>query len=577
MDTGIKGTNALRSAERRKRKDKTRQQRKQQAHDHDDSSDDDDDEEAPGAVRVRGVKADHSAEFDSFEFKKYDDNNVAGLQTATLIDETVLDENTKKRIVHKAQADTKAKLLKNVVVAAEETEEQRQRKHRRYQLIMGLACLILVGCGATVGALLGTTKKPEPMATLSPTLSPTVKPPTSGGSICNQADPLVFGEINTGNISDSLVEANVDTCGVVRGNGRGVWYFLETTNATRLVLSTCNNTYIDTQISVFSGPSCNKLQCIAGNDQMTEICGNGDQSQLAFFAEEKSTYYVYVHGATRSAKGQFRLSVDQLDDNDYCDTATPLLLAGSDRTTIFGSTHGATTDNISCDGTSPVAPGVWFSVEGIGEDLYITLLADDTGFTGSFYVFEQDGDSGNCQDDLVCIGSWASSEYFEFASQLGKTYLVLVHGRQASEEGDFQLTIKNKRTAPAITGSWSCSRALEDYFLPPGFSTRGGTNGAAFFEGSCGNLVFGTSSGNWYATSGTGSVFTASTCGNQTNFDTQISVFSGSCESLQCVDGNDQACGDQSSISWFSEPGVTYLIYGKDVFSIAAQQAQNIW
>ena len=60
-----------------------------------------------------------------------------------------------------------------------------------------------------------------------------------------------------------------------------------------------------------------------------------------------------------------------------------------------------------------------------------------------------------------------------------------------------------------------------------------------------------------------GKALTVSTCGTS-DLDTQISVFRGSCDSLECVDGNDQACGDQSSVSWFSEPGELYIILGKN-------------
>jgi hypothetical protein len=80
---------------------------------------------------------------------------------------------------------------------------------------------------------------------------------------------------------------------------------------------------------------------------------------------------------------------------------------------------------------------------------------------------------------------------------------------------------------------------------------------------SCGNLVFSTAAGVWYSTVGTGKAMTVSTCDNSTNLDTQISVFRGSCDDLECVDGNDQACGDQSSVSWFSNFQEVYFVLGE--------------
>ena len=51
----------------------------------------------------------------------------------------------------------------------------------------------------------------------------------------------------------------------------------------------------------------------------------------------------------------------------------------------------------------------------------------------------------------------------------------------------------------------------------------------------------------------------ASTC-NGAGFDTQISVFKGSCGSLECVDGNNDACNSQSLISWSTTQGELYYI-----------------
>ena len=57
----------------------------------------------------------------------------------------------------------------------------------------------------------------------------------------------------------------------------------------------------------------------------------------------------------------------------------------------------------------------------------------------------------------------------------------------------------------------------------------------------------------------------ASTCTNETDFDTQISVYTGSCEALRCVGGNDdsETCdidGRFSTIGFFAEQDVTYYV-----------------
>ena len=63
----------------------------------------------------------------------------------------------------------------------------------------------------------------------------------------------------------------------------------------------------------------------------------------------------------------------------------------------------------------------------------------------------------------------------------------------------------------------------------------------------------------------TGNELSASTCNARTGVsDTKISVYCGSCDDLTCVAGNDDDCDDfqtfASTVTWCSEPGVTYYI-----------------
>jgi hypothetical protein len=66
--------------------------------------------------------------------------------------------------------------------------------------------------------------------------------------------------------------------------------------------------------------------------------------------------------------------------------------------------------------------------------------------------------------------------------------------------------------------------------------------------------------GVFYSFVGTGQYITASLCGS--SYDTKINVYSGSCSSLGCIDGNDDACsGNRSSISFATGVGTTYYIF----------------
>ena len=89
-----------------------------------------------------------------------------------------------------------------------------------------------------------------------------------------------------------------------------------------------------------------------------------------------------------------------------------------------------------------------------------------------------------------------------------------------------------------------------------------GSNWKAFWDVSidtCGDQMS-TGYAVWYSYTTTASkLVQASTCGNA-DFDTQITIMSGSCEETTCVSFNDQGCGDQSLVTWYAEAGTTYYI-----------------
>jgi hypothetical protein len=66
--------------------------------------------------------------------------------------------------------------------------------------------------------------------------------------------------------------------------------------------------------------------------------------------------------------------------------------------------------------------------------------------------------------------------------------------------------------------------------------------------------------GIWYKFAGTGQFVTASLC-TGTSYNTTISIYSGSCAAIGCIDGNDDACGTASSMSFATGVGTTYYIF----------------
>jgi hypothetical protein len=107
-----------------------------------------------------------------------------------------------------------------------------------------------------------------------------------------------------------------------------------------------------------------------------------------------------------------------------------------------------------------------------------------------------------------------------------------------------------------------CNDALE-LDLTTGDLTLPGTTKGAHIDSMiqvCGT-VRSNGKGVWYALEGDDGRWLASTC-NNTRFDTQISIYKGSCGRLECVAANDQQCGngDQSRVAFYAESGSKYYV-----------------
>jgi hypothetical protein len=100
-----------------------------------------------------------------------------------------------------------------------------------------------------------------------------------------------------------------------------------------------------------------------------------------------------------------------------------------------------------------------------------------------------------------------------------------------------------------------------DPFLSGSTSAGAAVNAAP----SCGKGSDQTTPGSWYTITGDGGVIAVSTCAG-TDFDSQISVFTGSCRELMCVDGNNDACGSQSRVDFQSNQGQIYFVVVHGLF-----------
>jgi hypothetical protein len=114
----------------------------------------------------------------------------------------------------------------------------------------------------------------------------------------------------------------------------------------RVTVSTCsdnNITNFDTVISVYTGSSCDALQCLTGDDDSACDDALEVSSTARFFGQQFVTYYVRVHGYAQS-EGDFELTVEEseiIDSgiNDFCSDSNPVFLVGG--AVVTGSLNGA--------------------------------------------------------------------------------------------------------------------------------------------------------------------------------------------------------------------------------------------
>jgi hypothetical protein len=176
---------------------------------------------------------------------------------------------------------------------------------------------------------------------------------------------------------------------------------------------------------------------------------------------------------------------------------------------------------------------------------------------------------------------YLSSEV-SWTAYAGVTYFIRVSGYDIST-GNFGLTVSGGGSSSAVyTPNDACENALE---TRPGETMAGSTSSAtpdALFA-RCGGATAAVGHGVWYVVRGDGHTFEATTC-DGADFDTQISIFRGNeCDELECVDGNDEACGHQSRVEWNTVPGAVYYIlvhgwlssYGDFQLGLYAREDEN--
>ncbi len=400
---------------------------------------------------------------------------------------------------------------------------------------------------------------------------------------CINAQELTFGTgASATSANGSLIYATStdapEDCGdnVNNGDSEGLWYTFTGTGAGMLYnINTCSGTNFDTEISVFSG-SCGSLTCLDGNDDNSS-CGNSTRSSVDLVTTTIEPYYIYVKGNNGSV-GNFRLEIenqnDRLPGNDLCENAIviPTPTTGEEEhvsgTLDLASTVGAPAD---CgDGVdNDDSGGIWYTFTALENKEYVVYTCPLTPSAGGFVDTELSVFKGSC-GSLTCVSENNVTDCgigltttFSFSDRLYVTedtqFFIYLKGTNGAT-GDFDIRIFDSSPDPQVGYDICNDEPLEIDLFPWGAS--GSVSGSTRFvtdidaPASCTPGVDNNSAGGlWIEFTGTGNrLYEISTCNPGTEIDTEVSVYSGSCGSLTCINGND----DDPTCSEGSGTGSTF-------------------
>ena len=160
--------------------------------------------------------------------------------------------------------------------------------------------------------------------------------------------------------------------------------------------------------------------------------------------------------------------------------------------------------------------------------------------------------SGQAIQVTYTSGSWAYENYFSVKNGSGA---ALVSNWYPSSSGTWNGTASCSVTPPAND---ACANAIAIGSSLP--YTSAIISNANATNDSPVSACDGPYKNVWWTVTGICGTMTANTCTGNTNFDSEIAVFTGSCGNMTAVACNDDGCGVQSTVTWNSTSGTVYYI-----------------
>jgi hypothetical protein len=379
-------------------------------------------------------------------------------------------------------------------------------------------------------------------------------------SICEAASELLMGNKTSGTtagacpVETPVCQGNLESESKDRRTDKqsGVW-FKVTGNGNLMEALSCDTSpnSVDIQLSLFSTvDDCGSLQCQGAE---VEPCGSsGRGKRLSWWSVDGHDYRVLVESSTPA---NFSLELRDVVPSvpDSCSDAIYLLV---DETSFeVGSTFGASPDTaafLPCLASQD--PGVFYRVNGTGSSMKASTCIPGTNQLTNITILTGDCGALQCVDDFQIANCDEQRSLASWNSNRGQEYIIHVSGDGMDNSARFALTVASGALGAAHDYCYNAES------LTLGEIVSGTTENSTLDEvAPCKEPL--TSAGVWYMfNGGQGGSATASLCHDQTDFDTQLRVYSGNCTSLQCVAFNDDSCNTKSAVTWSAAPDTDYYI-----------------
>ncbi|KAL3938381.1 MAG: hypothetical protein SGBAC_006700 [Bacillariaceae sp.] len=379
-------------------------------------------------------------------------------------------------------------------------------------------------------------------------------------NIIETIDSPVFGSTRNHSLDETLT-----ACDGSPPMSPGSWFQFQGDGAYKCARATTDDpesVEYAVQLSVHSG-ICDGRSCTASSLKSDDPW-TGRTEDVVWRTEVGADYNIFVNGVEPNSTGDFLLEVVTTPSNVVCREAVPIRI--EDGEAVGTTANSCRVVPVQCPKTiaSGDTSGTWYVASGAGGNLVSASVEFDVettcksgrGARAQVSVFASKSDG--CAD-LECVDfaefcDPASEETVsQWLSDSNVDYYLFV---QASESSDFRLRISETM----LKGPDTCDDAIS---IPVGGSILGSTlNATAGDFAQCGDVASVVSSPSvFFTVNGSGSNLTASTCNDGSNYFSSVSIFTGSCGTLTCVDYTSLSCdGVRSLAYWPSALGETYYV-----------------